>query len=127
MRGSIGNIAVFDSIYDEGFINAQMCIIRSKDKNYNEQYIYHQLVGNKVQNILSIVSSGSAQPQLTVKELKSLKIIMPNLEEQKCIVEILKNQNGLIEQEEKYLEKLKKLKLGLMEDLLTGKVRVELD
>lgn len=127
MRGSIGNIAVFDSIYDEGFINAQMCIIRSKDKNYNEQYIYHQLVGNKVQNILSIVSSGSAQPQLTVKELKSLKIIMPNLEEQKCIVEILKNQNGLIEQEEKYLEKLKKLKLGLMEDLLTGKVRVKLD
>lgn len=47
--------------------------------------------------------------------------------EEEYIVCALEKQYSIIEREEKYLEKLKELKLGLMEDLLTGKVSVNID
>jgi len=56
------------------------------------------------------------------------KLILPcplALEEQKQIADILTNQDKKIEIEEKNLAKLKELKKGLMDDLLSGRVRVK--
>lgn len=46
------------------------------------------------------------------------------LDEQDKIVSILDSQDKRIQKEQSYLNKLQQLKKGLMEDLLTGKVRV---
>jgi type I restriction enzyme S subunit len=51
-------------------------------------------------------------------------IPLPPLPEQQRIAEILSQIDKTIEKEEQYKEKLKRLKQGLMGDLLTGKVRV---
>jgi type I restriction enzyme S subunit len=57
-------------------------------------------------------------------EVGEILIPLPPLSEQKRIAEILSQIDQTIEKEEKYKEKLERLKKGLMEDLLTGKVRV---
>jgi type I restriction enzyme, S subunit len=57
-------------------------------------------------------------------QLKNFSIPCPPIEEQKAIVAILSRQERVIMQEEAVFEKLKRIKQGLMKDLLTGSVRV---
>jgi type I restriction enzyme S subunit len=65
-----------------------------------------------------------AQPKLALFRLATLYIPLPPLPEQQRIAEILTQTDQTIEKEQQYKEKLKKIKQGLMQDLLTGKVRV---
>jgi type I restriction enzyme S subunit len=67
---------------------------------------------------------GTSQPALTIEKLKKMLLPLPPLSEQKRIAEILSQIDQAIEKEEQYKEKLERLKQGLMQDLLTGKVRV---
>jgi len=58
-------------------------------------------------------------------ELKELSLKIPPLEEQTLIQRAINKIDKNIEFEKEFLEKLKLLKQGLMQDLLTGKVRVK--
>lgn len=69
--------------------------------------------------------SGSAQEGFNASKLKNLFIPHPPLPEQQKIAEVLSQVDEVIEKETAYKEKLQRLKSGLMEDLLTGKVRVD--
>lgn len=70
------------------------------------------------------IASGSTFLEISKSQLEEFKVGIPDLKEQKKVAQIILNIDMNLEKEEKYLEKLKKLKSGLMEDLLTGKVRV---
>jgi len=53
-----------------------------------------------------------------------IRVPVPSFDEQVRIVSCLESQNGRIAAEEETVTKLRKLKHGLMDDLLTGRVRV---
>ena len=60
-----------------------------------------------------------------MNSLSNLQILLPkSIEEQKRIAQILSQIDKVIEKETAYKEKLQHIKKGLMEDLLTRKVRV---
>ena len=72
----------------------------------------------------SILTAGTTTPHLNVSDVKELLILTPTLTEQKLHKDYLMSYSL---RERLELDKLKKLKLkksGLMDDLLTGKVRV---
>ncbi|MGI6774066.1 restriction endonuclease subunit S [Acetomicrobium sp.] len=54
----------------------------------------------------------------------SINIPLPPLPEQHRIASVLSQIDEVIEKEERYKEKLERIKQGLMQDLLTGEVRV---
>ncbi|MBD2279411.1 MAG: hypothetical protein HEQ13_25020 [Dolichospermum sp. DEX189] len=62
---------------------------------------------------------------MNLTDLYNFEIALPPKEEQYLIVEVLKTHQQRINAEEAYLNKLKLQKQGLMQDLLTGKVRVK--
>lgn len=70
------------------------------------------------------VSIGSTVKGINVEHLLKIYMNLPPLNEQEKIAKILDTQEKAIEKEEQYLKKLKQKKQGLMQDLLTGKVRV---
>lgn len=73
------------------------------------------------------LSNEGAQKNLSGSLLKNFLLKIPlEISEQNKISEILQSQDNLIESEQTNLAKLQKLKQGLMQDLLTGKVRVKL-
>jgi type I restriction enzyme S subunit len=84
------------------------------------KYIYYFLH----QVNFELLNEATGVPSLNRENLKNILIPLPPLSEQKRIAEILSQIDQAIEKEEKYKEKLERLKKGLMEDLLTGKVRV---
>ncbi|OXX84671.1 hypothetical protein AVM15_03015 [Paraclostridium benzoelyticum] len=91
----------------------------------NKDFMVHYLKSSFIQNLISIYAGTTTIPDLNHSEFYRIPIVYPkSIVEQNSIVEVLNYQDIVISKEEKYLEKLKKLKSGLMEDLLTGKVRV---
>ena len=104
------------------FTTSQGCKSIAYNGKFSPEFLAIML-SNKVQDMINL-GSGTTFQEITKSNLKNLLIPLPPLSEQKRIAEILSQIDQAIEKEEKYKEKLERLKKGLMEDLLTGKVRV---
>jgi len=81
------------------------------------------LLSNKVQDMINL-GSGTTFQEISKSNLANILLPLPPLPEQQRIAEILTQTDQTIEKEQQYKEKLQKIKQGLMQDLLTGKVRV---
>ncbi len=69
-------------------------------------------------------ANGITRFGISKETIEKALIFLPTLPEQKRIASILSQIDEIIEKEQNYKEKLEKIKQGLMEDLLTGRVRV---
>lgn len=67
--------------------------------------------------------AGLAQKHFNLGALRDLRFAVPSLEEQNRIVQKVSSITDVLEQKREYKERLQNLKKGLMQDLLTGKVR----
>ncbi|MHC1732793.1 MAG: restriction endonuclease subunit S [Bacteroidales bacterium] len=70
------------------------------------------------------VSRNLANPKLMNDPMKRISILLPEPEEQMAIVDILSDISNEIKTLEQKLNKFKMLKLGMMQVLLTGKIRL---
>ncbi len=64
---------------------------------------------------------------VTPRDFFSLKISVPNIKEQQAIAAVLDKADEELKQQEQYLTALQQQKKGLMQQLLTGAVRVKID
>ena len=79
----------------------------------------------QIQNRLDLISGGSTVGHVRVGDIRELWMLKPSsYTEQELIAASLTAASIKIESELQQCEKLKRQKLGLMNDLLTGKVRV---
>ena len=79
----------------------------------------------KVRQHIEKIGKGSTFKAITKNELTNLFLPFPPLPEQKKIAEILSTVDKRLELLKNKKEKLKRIKKGLMNDLLTGKRRVK--
>jgi type I restriction enzyme S subunit len=73
------------------------------------------------------LSQGANQANLNMEIIRSLRIPLPSIHEQQKISEILSNLDEKLELERNEKAILERIKLGLMDLLLTGKIRVKVD
>jgi type I restriction enzyme S subunit len=90
-------------------------------KDLNKKYIYYQL---KFLN-LSKLDSSTGVPGLNRNDVYRLEVSDIPKFQQTQIANILISADNKIQSEENYLNKLTEMKAGLMQDLLTGLVRVK--
>lgn len=76
-------------------------------------------------NYMSVLAQGSTRFNISKKEVMKLKIDLPSIEEQTAIAEVLTAADREIELAKEKLERLRRQKRGLMQQLLTGKKRVK--
>jgi type I restriction enzyme, S subunit len=84
------------------------------------QYLLHYLRETKA---FDRIVSTTAQPAITLEATKGLKVPLPPKEEQRKIAETLISIDRKVEKESSSKRQLESLKQGLMQVLLTGKVR----
>lgn len=89
-------------------------------------FLTYTLSGTRTQSYLSRLKTGLAESQTNISQaiVRTLLITIPSLEEQKRIIALLDAQDTRIQNEEAYRDKLQLHKKGLMNDLLTGRIRV---
>lgn len=81
---------------------------------------------DKFMNYFLNLIQGTSINGITRKDLMSFRFSCPPIHEQRRICEILTTTDKQIEIEESYLDKLQQIKKGLMQDLLTGRLRVKI-
>ena len=120
-RGSLGHIAwynqVIQCIMPHVRINSGMLILR-KRVDINMSYLQQFLRSDKGQSQISFISFGSAQPQLTKKDVQKINIIYPaNLKEQIKIEAYFSALDNLITLYQRKLEHLKLQKKALLQQM----------
>lgn len=116
----IGKCALIDKANEGSAFGAFMAIIRS---NFNK-YIYHYFSSNHIQNQID-ENLGATINQLTNATLKSFEIFFPkSINEQARIANLLSDMDIEINYLEEKLNKAKLLKQGMIQQLLTGKIRL---
>ena len=92
--------------------------------NYSNDYIYYLLSG--ISEYLRAFAGDTATPQLNKTDFgKVITFVHIDFGEQEKIAQILSEVDNKIEKEEATKAELEQLKKGLMQVLLTGKVRVK--
>lgn len=78
-RGTLGNVALYDKNikYKNVRINSGMLIIRPKGINLSPYFIYTLLKSNYMKSAIEQFRSGSAQPQLPIKDLQNITFDIP--------------------------------------------------
>ncbi len=93
------------------------------EKRYNSEYILHWLNAQR-DCWIRFAASSRKDPNITKKDVEDFPIFLMSYHEQKKISQVLSIWDRAIELKEKLLEQRKFQKKGLMERLLTGKVRL---
>jgi type I restriction enzyme S subunit len=109
-RGTIGSVAFFNNkIVQENIrINSGMVILRCASELDNE-YIYHLFKSPLLKQQYLLFSSGSAQPQLPIKDLRRIKLYIPTYSIQRKIASILSAYDDLIENNKRRIAILEKM------------------
>lgn len=87
----------------------------------NNEYLYYFLLNYG----LSRLADTTSIPQINNKHIEPIEIFLPPIPIQKYLTTILASVDSKISQNKQQKEKMTQLKNGLMQDLLSGKVRVK--
>lgn len=90
-RGTVGNVAFYDTNipYEHIRINSGMVIFRANPDEILPKYLYAFLRSNYFMRQVLSLRSGSAQPQLPIRDMRKIKIPIPSILEQERIVDII--------------------------------------
>lgn len=117
-----GKIGYYD-FSNVSYLNQRVGKFMPNKEILDNRYLYHFLLSKTDE--ISIMSYGGAQPNLSSNKLmRDIKIPLPQKTEQTAIAQILSDMDSDIIALEQRLAKAKALKLGLMHQLLTGKIRL---
>lgn len=121
---SIGRSCLYKSNYLEANINQAVCLLRPNEKVL-PLFILQFLQNQQTIDRLLGAQNGSARQNLSLTDIRNFLFILPSKIEQKKIAEILLSVDEKILINTRYREALMKLKKGLMQDLLSGKIRTK--
>ena len=117
--GSVGASFQVDESVIPANINQNVALIRPNnelDSNFLKQVIASELIQDEISQELTV----QAQPSLSLKQIGDFKIPAPPLPEQQKIAKILSSVDEVIEKTQAQIDKLKDLKTGMMQELLTN-------
>lgn len=111
---------------DIPFAIGQDCVVMTK-KESDTKFVFCALTNNVTALQIARVSSGSTFGRINLGEIRKLLIPFPDGEEQERMAGRIHACDALVESHRQELIEQNQKKLGLMHDLLTGRVRVKIE
>jgi type I restriction enzyme S subunit len=101
-RGTLGNVALYtaDTPFKVVRINSGMFILRRYDSAFWPQYLALVLRSPLIRTQIAALQSGTAQPQLPIREFREFKVPVPPLSEQEQIVSEVDRRLSVVEEVE---------------------------
>lgn len=94
-------------------------------EDLRSEYLYYFV--RTMADYLTEIGGGSTFPEINKSDAENIRVPVPPITEQKQIVDIITSAEQKRLDEISYKKHLQELKRGLMQDLLTGEVRVDTD
>ncbi|WP_082044150.1 restriction endonuclease subunit S [Aeromonas sp. L_1B5_3] len=126
LRGSLGKFGVIDKDFGRGAIASSLVIVRPNLKRTSTDFVASYFKSGTCKKMIDLWAGGAAQPNLGARELGMFLVPIPQREEQTAIATILSDMDNELQALTQKLEKARALKQGMMQQLLTGKIRLPL-
>lgn len=121
---TIGKIGIYQSHYP-ALINQRVGKFIIKKPEISKDFVNQFISSGIYQNSLLRLLEQGAQPNISSKQLESIFVFLPmNKTEQTAIAQILGDMDSEITALQARIEKLREIKQGMMQNLLTGKIRL---
>jgi len=111
----------------EAATNQAIAGLLPKGSSFRPKFLQYYLIHSRniLLNVTVNPSSDTGRTNIYLSALRSFKVPLPPLAEQEKIASRISSVEEKIMEERQYKQHLRELKRGLMQDLLTGKVRVD--
>ena len=119
---SVGNVGLYPGGIT-AFCGGAIGITRFHDEQ-DAEWVYNYMSSPDGQSQIQYVTKGGAQATVTIADIRNFKIPTPEKDERDAISSILENMDHEIEVLEEKLAKYRQVKQGMMQQLLTGKIRL---
>lgn len=93
-------------------------------KRFDKRFVFYYINSIYFRRKAIEASTGSTRQRIGLTDLRNLPFIAPSLPEQTAIAEILSDMDAEISALETRREKTRLLKAGMMQELLTGRIRL---
>ena len=123
---SIGRCTVVPNDFPEGNVNQHVCIIRPINSLY-KKFLGIWLSSDYGQDQIMRFQAGGNREGLNFEQIRSIQIPVPLIQEQEKISEVVHSIQVSTSEVQSKLSQIQSLKKSLMQDLLTGKVRVNVN
>jgi type I restriction enzyme S subunit len=120
----IARACLYPSDVQAGIVKADCFRVRLKKHLALNAYAKYVLNCPATREDINILGQGVTRDRINLTKLMQVRLRIPPVNEQEQIVQTLDSAQREIEQGESTQEILRRIKTGLMQDLLTGKVRV---
>jgi type I restriction enzyme, S subunit len=121
----VGRSVLIETIPEPAVYESNMMRIRANRELIKPLFLFRWLKTHFVRRHIESSLNASNQSSINQVALNSVPCAIPSIFEQEVIIERFEKIEGLIRTESVNLEKRKKLKSGLMQDLLSGHKSVE--
>lgn len=126
--GSLGKVALVQGLTKPATLNSGIFVIRPLLDCYDPVFVYHILSSFVFKNFLDKLSAGSTIIHLYQKDVGKFEFLLPpTIAEQKAIAAVLSEMDADIITLEEKIAKYRQVKQGMMQQLLTGKIRLTKD
>jgi len=124
--GTIGKVLYIDSIPFPGkaSLNSHLLLFRPFRGSYNSKYLYYQLGSQRFKDFIELSKSGTTFFGLSQAAVGTYPVLLPPMEEQARIAGTLSDMEAEIAALEEKLTKARQVKQGMMQELLTGRIRL---
>ncbi len=121
----VGMCSVLLGEIDELYLNSFCFGFRIYDHNLFEPlYLAYFFRSNEGRKLFFSLAQGATRYNLSKNLFYNIEFKHPSIQEQKAIAQVLSDMDNEIEALEEKLEKYKTIKQGMMQELLTGRIRL---
>lgn len=123
--GTIGKIGYVENLPLPATLNSGVFVVRPIGNDINQKYLYYIFTSEVFREFLARLTAGSTINHLYQKDFVHFEFKAPRIEEQKAIATTLSDIDELINSLEKLISKKEAIKIATMQQLLTGKKRLD--
>ena len=123
--GEVGRTSIWESQMENCFYQKAIHRLRGKHEGIKPRFMLWYMHFAQANGQFADFTSQSSIAHLTQEKLAKVPALLPPTPEQELIVSRIDAHETVIDGERDYLANLRAQKLGLMQDLLTGKVSVQ--
>ena len=98
--------------------------LAADQKRFTTKFIYYQINGSEFRTSAENAGTGSTRKRIGLTQLRNLELKCPALSEQAAIATVLSDMDAELAALEARRDKTRSLKQGMMQELLTGRIRL---
>lgn len=121
---TVGKLAMVNKNHLPANTNQALAIVRVNINKVERDFLFYWLQSEYIVSSIKCIQTVGAQPNLSLAQIGEFSVPLPSKEEQIKIVSSLESIDKKVSSVKDKLSRQVSLKKALMQDLLTGKVRV---